>query len=842
MKSDYSVELCCKLEEEFQAQKLYRPFRITRYETGTELVYNVEVIGEGAQAKVHTLVEKFFGGGYAGQVYKVRITNIETNHPEAEIGGLVVGNLYAMKILVPPTTFSRFFRNILYYIGFQGPFQPQVNPKAAKAGAIWQKFIRRAAGIKFGYENTVRDVCALFVDDTLGSCGEICPWIEGRTWRLEVDNHLDLLKLYNKGKKVDESKLGSAEYRAKKKFMSDFVNLLHDVGAHEFARQYEWSTCKSQPNCLKLSNTEDEPAAGLVAVDFRAGLTLLPFLPMSPGDFKLILRGLKRGSLVQFDRGSLNKLQEFVDSHRQHFADMQLLLEQLKEGESIYRNSIPDITHNHFRLFYSGKLWSTILDSAVTSWKVRNYIDEATEQKLRSCKISSLLFLLIGIIPFLGKIIRRIWGRPDWRKHYFSILSNFGYFRRAIRGRIAEKLIGWHRSGRVSRERTEKLFAQPWRFLCHWPLSILPASWHRLLTDFKYFKEKLHYLFVRPFKLYFSRKLREEWIRQMVQDGKGKHILTDEDADTIVSQLNEPYIQRYLISLVVHLLTVPITQIVSGIHVLIWNWMHPEATPAERTAVSLAILAFYQVIPISPGSFCRGLYTTLLAIYDRNFKDYNIALFISYFKYIGYLAFPIQMTYHYPALARFMASHWATEAVHIVPVFGERGALLEHWVFNLFYNWPLTIRRRMSNRVKMRAKMRPRYWHVVLCAVIPAACLILYHLKFLNNQGNQPEFKEMWWLVILTPVIGGIATTLWCKGAALLKRITAASICGCAMGILYTFISVTMIHGKGLQINGLMRYWALIIFAFTVLSAISAIITELKLPDPELNQMINEKA
>ena len=60
-------------------------------------------------------------------------------------------------------------------------------------------------------------------------------------------------------------------------------------------------------------------------------------------------------------------------------------------------------------------------------------------------------------------------------------------------------------------------------------------------------------------------------------------------------------------------------------------------------------------------------------------------MFLGFFKYIGYLAFPIQMTYRYPALARFMAGHWATEAVHVVPVFGERGALLEHKIFNLFY-------------------------------------------------------------------------------------------------------------------------------------------------------------
>ena len=94
--------------------------------------------------------------------------------------------------------------------------------------------------------------------------------------------------------------------------MHEFVELLHKMGAHEFARQYEWSTCKSQPNCLKRKDTEESPSEGLVAVDFRAGLALLPFLPMSPGDFKLIVQGLVRGSLVQFDRGDLEKLEQFV--------------------------------------------------------------------------------------------------------------------------------------------------------------------------------------------------------------------------------------------------------------------------------------------------------------------------------------------------------------------------------------------------------------------------------------------------------------------------------------------------------------------------------------------------
>ena len=72
----------------------------------------------------------------AGQVYQVKVVGIDT--PNGLFDGLKVGGIYAMKILIPPSRRSRFFRNALYWIGFQGPFQLQVNPPAARAGALWQ--------------------------------------------------------------------------------------------------------------------------------------------------------------------------------------------------------------------------------------------------------------------------------------------------------------------------------------------------------------------------------------------------------------------------------------------------------------------------------------------------------------------------------------------------------------------------------------------------------------------------------------------------------------------------------------------------------------------------------
>jgi hypothetical protein len=845
--TEYSPDICRELQAKYQGLGLHRAMRVSRYDAGTELVYNVTGLKTPDTANVRLLIEKFVGGGFAGQVYKVRVLNISTaetaekeqnNFSSAvsassavKIAGLEQGGVYAMKILVPPSGFSCLFRDCLYKIGFQGPFQLQVNPAAARAGALWQKFIRQAAKIRFGDEKAVVDIHATFVDEKIGSCGELSEWVEGRTWRLEADDRMDLLKFWLRGKIADTRYLGSPEYRAKKKFMADFVNLLHGIGAYEFARQYEWSTCKSQPNCLKRTGAEDQPAKGLTAVDFRPGLVLLPFLPMSPGDFLLIAKGIIRGSIVQFDRGDVSKLESFVLANPEHFADMRGMLDELKADEQIYRSSVPDFARKGIQLFYDGKLWSKILDGSITGWKVRNLIDDEGEAELRGKKSRMVLFLLLGLIPFLGTIIRRLWARADWRCHYKTMFTNRDYFGRAVRGKIFEKTIGWYRCGRISIGQTLKIYDQPWRFFLHLPfLLLISAGLHRFLTDSAYMKEKLSAVFVRPFRLYFSAALREQWLRDMVAEGQKKHILTDDDAGTILSQIKEPYIQKYLVSLVVHLLLMPTTHIVAAIVAVIYWYKTGDKLGAG------GIMVLFQVIPISPGSIARGCYTVSLAIHDRSFKDYNIALFLSFFKYIGYLAFPIQMTYRYPALARFMAGHWATEIVHVVPVFGERGALLEHWVFCLFYNWPLTIRRRMTRRAEIRSAYPVRYWHAVGCVIAAVAAFAVAYNVYLDEYLKLPQLRDIRLLVILAPVICGAAVTLGSGGAVLWRRIVTATVSGAAIGIFATVAAAILDHGVTAT-SKLVVLCAMHTFASAVLATISGFIAEMMLPDPDLKRL-----
>lgn len=781
MTIDYSVQTIRLLEAVFQRQKIIRPMRIHRYDPGSKLTYKIRGVVPARVAQAKLEVEKFVGGGYAGQVYRVKLLDI--GQGEGPIQGLQSGQSYALKILIPPTGFARWYRNMIYALAFQGPFSLQVNPAAARAGAIWQKLIRCGALLRLGSEKAVVDILATFVDPILGSCGEISEWVEGRMWRLEVDDNLDA-RLKWKGRDSDEG-LGSPEYRAKKSFMSHLVELMHEMGALELARQYEWWTCKSQPNVLKRTASDPSPTKGLVAVDFRAGLALLPFLPMCPADFKLIVQGVARGSLVQFDRGHIDKMQHFVREHPEAFAGTEEAVEELKQAEKSYRDSLPDVAHRHLRLFSSRKLWSSILASNILSWKIRNIVDEKAQERFYGNRFLAVIFWQLGLLPFLGAFIRKLWGRNDFRQHYRRMFSSLDYFLRAGRARIAETLIRWHRSGRINEERAQRLAQHSWRFFTHLPLSILPAKMHRFFSDRRFFVQSLDYIFVRPLRLYFKAEVRERWLKEIVTQGEKEGMLSGEEAAKIKSQIKEPFVQKYLKSLAVHICTLPVTQIVSVIIAVVYIKLHPELSWQAASVHAGLILGFFQVTPISPGSIARGLYVSFLVLKERNYKDYNIALPLSFLKYIGYLAFPIQMAYRYPSLARFMAGHWATGVVHIVPVFGERGALLEHAVFDIFYNYPLNIRRRLRQRSHLRAGLKTRYWPVavgVLAGIFLLALMDVIHFQVI---GFVPRFGDIWWVALLIPIFMAGAVSFWAGGAAVSKRILGGALCGALIGFFY---------------------------------------------------------
>jgi hypothetical protein len=247
------------------------------------------------------------------------------------------------------------------------------------------------------------------------------------------------------------------------------------------------------------------------------------------------------------------------------------------------------------------------------------------------------------------------------------------------------------------------------------------------------------------------------------------------------------------------------------------------------------------VIPVSPGSIARGIYTTSLIVRERNFRDYNLAFFISFFKYIGYFAFPLQMAYRYPELARFMAGHSATSAVHIVPVFGERGAWLEHTVFDLFYNYPLSLRRRIFERNEFLRPWPSRFWTFPMILATAVLVLALVDAGYLRLFGRVPTLTGIWGIVIWVPFFGAVLAADLSRFSRLSRRISIGALVGALTGLLYagfnSTLEVYLNSGSGgtpfehfLGPLAIKAIWHL--FLFTLIAILGVLVFENRRPQP----------
>ncbi len=695
-----STSLIASLTQRIRNLGLLLPYRKDRYEAGTVLELDLTTAWPETKCKGRFRIEKFVGGGFAGQVYRCGYEGGD-NLEAAEAAGLYIDQKYAVKILVPPSRFAAGFRNFVYGIAFQAPFSAQVLQSACRSGLLWPKVLRLAAQAEFGRSDAIADTYASFYDANFGAFGEVREWVEGRGWRLEADLQPALRKEW---RTIDARETGSPEYVAKRQFMHRLVTMMHQMGAPELARQYVWSTCKSQPNVLKRYGDDADPRSGLCAVDFRAGLALVPFLPMSPGDIPLIIRGLLRGSLAQFDRCDFAKLRLFVEEHAEAFAGHEALIDALETYDRVYRCSMPDITHQGFRLCTDRTLRGQVRRGLVEAYRNANWVDDEAAQHLLQSNVFFASFYVAGAIPIVGRLFRALSGQRIVRAHVRQMLTSISYFRRSGKGTAARVALLWFRAGRVG-ERHALLLAEHvglfW--LERLTVRILPIFLHRWLTEplwvYQRIRAGIHYLY----RFLQDASFREEWLREQVKIGLDDGMLLADDAETILSQIDDPYIAKYLKSVGVHLAMIPVTQIVSfliglvlalHLYVRTGEWAH-------ALGVFGGVMAFFQVFPISPGSIARGVYVVFLMVRERNVRDYVIAAPLSFVKYIGYLAFPIQMATTYPVLSQFMASRWATGAVHVIPVFGESGALLEHGVFNAFYNRPRILGLWVRKRIRL---------------------------------------------------------------------------------------------------------------------------------------------
>ena len=312
-----------------------------------------------------------------------------------------------------------------------------------------------------------------------------------------------------------------------------------------------------------------------------------------------------------------------------------------------------------------------------------------------------------------------------WRRHVHAFFTSFGYMRRAWRAAQAECLISWYRAGRVGDRWIEFFLRDPFAF---WTVRILPgllplpAKWKRFLTEWRYARDSIAGAAWFMVHFYRDAAFRVRWLTHEVEEGAKEGMLTPAEKQHILERVPDPFIQKYLKCLAVHICTLPITQVISVV-VAAYVAIRYGKTWTAGLAYAGTVLFAFQWLPISPGSLTRGTYVVYLMIKERNRRNYWLAVIVSYWHYVGYLGFPLQMVKEFPTLSRFMAGGWATRVVKCIPVFGERGALLEHWIFDIFFNVPLVVRRWFEER-------RSEPWRMKQVALALGMALVFQRLLF----------------------------------------------------------------------------------------------------------------
>jgi hypothetical protein len=410
------------IEQLRDSHMLCKPER-RRYYHGEQITAVIQGLdGRHLQATRFTITHSP-GSGFAGQVYCA----------QPEDGGSPV----AIKLLRPATRWKEQFRDTLFQLSFQTTFAPRLCEEAVRAGLIWQALLRLGAEIEWGTATAVVQPLGYYWDDELRSFAEIHEWVNGRAVRYSPDEQL-VRRLFD-----PTIALPACEMRRQRCFMASISQLCIHMGAMGLARQYEWYTFVSQANVLRRL----EPVATqseFVGVDFRPGLAVPFFLPLSPHHARIIGRGLRRGVLAHFDEVDLVQLDRYITQHADQFASVAHLITQLKEDEVIYRSGLPDLWH------HPTHLGQREVRMAVTAtWQKLNLISEDEAQKQLEKPLKFHLYFLFVQLPLVGHFLMRWWGNGVYRQHWQRIVSERAYRQEVTAVIRARDLVEWQEEGRV---------------------------------------------------------------------------------------------------------------------------------------------------------------------------------------------------------------------------------------------------------------------------------------------------------------------------------------------------------------------------------------------------------
>ncbi len=381
------------------------------------------------------LIQQYAGSGYAGQVYHARLAG-------KPLPGCPADFQVALKILRPASRWKEFFRDSLYFLTCQVTFAPRLRASALRAGLLTAELVSRTAEAVGASRLCFAHPLGYFWDSRLLSFVEIYTWEEGRPQRYAPDDGLVLRWLGWESARPD------TEMSRKREFMAWLVALCCRLGAAGVARQYEWDTWISQANVL--TRLDPDGNAEFVAVDWRVGLAVPFFLPLSPAHARLIWHGLQIGQRTLSDWLDASQLRAAWQASPKFEAASPGLEKMLLAVDEEYREALPDLWQNGSRIFTERGYRRRVKAALIDDWECLERVNGAGRSDLQASSLAFWLYYGVGLIPFCGSLFQRLAGNSVYRAHIWMCLKHPAYRRAALNAQRSCDLKEWVQQRRIS--------------------------------------------------------------------------------------------------------------------------------------------------------------------------------------------------------------------------------------------------------------------------------------------------------------------------------------------------------------------------------------------------------
>lgn len=623
------------------------------------------------------IVESYAGSGFAGQVYKAKL--VQTSRLHSGIAGQ-----FAIKILRPTNRWKEWFRDALFFLSYQTVFAPRVRDTAVRAGLLTNLIIHHAATCADGEFSMFANPVGYFWDSYLTSYAEIYSWETGRTQKYTPDKG-KIIRWLTRRKDPSQN-----EMERKRFFMDWLVSLCNKVGAEGVARQYEWDTWIAQANVLTRASYSNE-VSEFVAVDWRPGLAVPFFLPLSPAHAKLIWHAVRHGRLVLFDYLNVPKLREYCSLNQANNDEFQQLVDNLVDDYDAYHTTVPDLWQSGGQVILDPEKWTKLRFGLVDDWLRLQRITPDYAGRIQNHSPEFLMHFVFSGIPFIGSKIQKIIANSSYQQHLRSLLKSSMYRRIYFQSVRSHDLIEWQWENRITMQTSPIISRSIGLYLLQKIiLSWMPVFIHRLLADSSYAVSLLNIWFWQPLQLLINKQVRQQWIKKILQSQTWRGIINADEAAILLCQLEEGYMQSFLRDL----------GFVAGLEIF-----------SRLLYIILGVYGVYQgsyllfllaiLGPISPSGLIRTAFIGIQLFFElpviikkRNLKLLAArlgGLITAPWRFIGNFCVLVEMYAYNPQASLLIADYFVSKLVKNVPVFGGKGKLLEYKAFQLVFNLPLSI-------------------------------------------------------------------------------------------------------------------------------------------------------